>query len=208
MVVHNDEIRDITNTVKKELPDAVLGIHAHNDGDLAVANSLTAVLAGVEQVQGTFNGYGERCGNANLCSVIPNLQVKMGIAILGEKISELVYVSRQISEIANKKANEHAPYVGRSAFAHKAGIHASGVKKASSTYEHINPEVVGNARRILMSDQAGGASLKHKLNHLKLGFTLSENNIPTVLERIKQLEWQGYAFEGADASFELMLKRN
>ena len=201
----NNEIYKITKTVKEFLPKAAIGIHAHNDGDIAVANSIASVEAGAIQVQGTINGYGERCGNANLCSIIPNLQLKMGLDGIGENISKLVYVSHQISEIANKKANEHAPFVGRSAFAHKAGIHASGVRKQSSTYEHINPDLVGNSRRILVSDQAGAASIREKIKHLKLGTNVTENDIPKIIERIKKLEWQGYAFENADASFELML---
>ena len=204
--VISSEVYRIINQVKSMLPDAALGIHAHNDGDLAVANSIIAVESGIMQVQGTFNGYGERCGNANLCSIIPCLQLKMDYDVLGSKIGELVYVSRQISEIANKMTAENAPYVGRSAFAHKAGIHASGVRKQSSTYEHINPEIVGNARRILISDQAGAASIKEKIAHLKLGTVITDSDLPAIIEHIKKLEWQGYAFEDADASFELMLR--
>jgi 2-isopropylmalate synthase len=200
------EIKKITETVKKHLPDAVLGIHVHNDGDLAVANSLTAVQAGIIQVQGTFNGYGERCGNANLCSIIPTLQIKMGLDTVNDSLKNLVYVSRQISEIANKKSSDFAPYVGLSAFAHKAGIHASGVKRHSSTYEHIEPELVGNIRRILVSDQAGAASIKEKVSHLKLDIDLSDENLKKILKHIKKLEWQGFAFEDADASFELMIR--
>lgn len=200
------EITEITEVVKKHLPDAILGIHAHNDGDLAVANSVTAVRAGVVQIQGTFNGYGERCGNANLCSIIPNLQLKMGYEILGDKLPELVYVSRQISEIANMRLNEYAPYVGRSAFSHKGGVHASGVKRQSSTYEHVDPQTIGNVRKIIISDQAGIASIKDKVHRLGLKQDISSDDYKKILAYIKELEWQGYAFEDADASFELMVR--
>ena len=186
------EMREITETVEKHLPDAIIGIHAHNDSDTAVANSIIAVQSGVKQVQGTFNGYGERCGNANLCSIIPALQFKLGFDILGDNIIGLVSTSRQISEIANKKANDFAPYVGRSAFTHKAGVHASGVMKNSSTYEHI--------------DQAGTASIKEKISKLNLGKDLTSDEMKKVLEQIKNLEWQGFTFEDADASFELMVR--
>lgn len=200
------EMKEITEVVEKFLPDAIIGIHAHNDSDTAVANSIIAVQAGAKQVQGTFNGYGERCGNANLCSIIPALQLKLGFKILGENIKKLSSVSRQISEIANRKANAYSPYVGRSAFTHKAGVHASGVMKNSSTYEHIDPESVGNARKILISDQAGTASIKEKISGLNLGFELSSDDMRKILDRIKNLEWQGFTFEDADASFELMVR--
>lgn len=201
----NTEIYKITKTVQEYLPGAKIGIHTHNDGDMAIANSLAAVEAGAIQVQGTINGYGERCGNANLCSIIPNLQLKMLKDVIGENIENLVHVSKKIAEIANKKPNDHAPYVGKSAFAHKAGIHASGVKKNSNTYEHISPESVGNLRRILVSDQAGTATIKEKLNNLRLGIKISENYIPKIIEYIKTHENEGLTFENADASFEIML---
>lgn len=201
----NTEIYKMTKTVHDYLPEAKIGIHPHNDGDMAIANSLAGVEAGAIQIQGTINGYGERCGNANLCSVIPNLQLKMNKEVIGKNIKNLVYVSRKIAEIANKQPNSHAPYVGKSAFAHKAGIHASGVRKNSNTYEHISPEYVGNSRRILVSDQAGTASIKEKLNNLKLGIKIEENNIPKIIEYIKNFENDGFTFENADASFEMML---
>lgn len=200
------EIREITQNVVQKLPDAIPGIHAHNDGDMAAANSIIALQAGAVQIQGTMNGYGERCGNANLCSVIPALQLKMGIDVLGDKISGLVLTSRQISEIANKKANSYAPYVGSSAFTHKGGVHASGVMKQSSTYEHVNPELVGNTRKILISDQSGAASIKEKISRMPIGVEFTGDDMKKVLERIKELEWQGFTFEDADASFELMLR--
>jgi len=201
----NTEIYKITKKVQETLPEAKIGIHAHNDSDMAVANSVAGVEAGALQVQGTINGYGERCGNANLCSIIPNLQLKLGYDVIGDKIQNLTHTSKQVSEIANKRLFENSPYVGRSAFAHKAGIHASGVKKHSSTYEHISPDVIGNSRRILVSDQAGLASLKVKLEKLRLGTTVDEKNLPQIIEHIKRLEWEGFTFENADASFELML---
>jgi len=201
----NTEIYKITKTVQNALPNAKIGIHSHNDSDMAVANSIAGIEAGAMQVQGTINGYGERCGNANLCSIIPNLQIKLGFDVIGDKLENMTHTARQVSEIANKRLYENSPYVGRSAFAHKAGIHASGVRKHSSTYEHISPEQVGNSRRILVSDQAGLASLKIKLEKLRLGTKVDENNLPQIIEHIKKLEWEGFTFENADASFELML---
>lgn len=201
----NTEIYKITKTVQEHLPKAKIGIHAHNDGDMAVANSLAAVEAGAIQVQGTINGYGERCGNANLCSIIPNLQLKMGVNAIGKNIENLVHISKKVAEIANKIPDNHAPYVGKSAFTHKAGIHASGVRKNSDTYEHVSPESVGNARRILVSDQAGTASIKEKLGNLKLGVSIDESYIPKIIKYIKNFENEGFTFENADASFEIML---
>lgn len=201
----NTEIYKITQEVKTALPEANIGIHAHNDSDMAVANSIASVEAGAMQVQGTFNGYGERCGNANLCSVIANLQLKLGYEVIGDGLENITHTARQVSEIANKKLYEHTPYVGRSAFTHKAGIHASGVQKQSKTYEHISPDLVGNERKILVSDQAGSASLKAKLKNLKLGTQLKDSDFPKIIEEIKKLEWSGFTFEDADASFELTL---
>lgn len=200
----NGEIYKITKAVKSAFPSATFGIHAHNDSDLAVANSLAAVDAGVIQVQGTINGYGERCGNANLCSIIPNLQIKRDFDVIGENIVKLTEISKQVAEISNISLKSSAPFVGRSAFAHKAGIHASGVRKNSQTYEHVEPETVGNARRFLISDQAGTASIKEKLENLKFLKEISQNDIQKIIEKIKLLEWEGFAFEGADASFEIL----
>lgn len=201
----NTSIYKITEEVQKAIPEAFLGIHAHDDSGLAVANSLSAIEAGAIQVQGTINGYGERCGNANLCSIIPNLQLKMGYDVIAEKLENLSNCARDVSEIANKKLYDNAPYVGRSAFAHKAGIHASGVSKHPGTYEHISPETVGNSRRILVSDQAGLASIKSKLSKLRLGANIEEKHLPQIIAKIKELEFEGYTFENADASFELVL---
>ena len=201
----NNQVYKITDDVLKFLPNATVGVHVHNDGDLAVANSIAAVEAGAIQIQGTINGYGERCGNANLCSIIPNLQIKLEKEVIGDNLEKLFSVSRQIAEIANRKASDYAPFVGRSAFAHKAGIHASGVAKSPETYEHIAPEKIGNLRRILVSDQAGSTTIRKKLETLKLQINVQENDVPTIIEKIKELEWQGFSFENADASFEITI---
>ncbi len=201
----NTEIYRITKEISNALPQAKLGIHAHNDGDMAVANSIAAVDAGAIQIQGTINGYGERCGNANLCSIIPNLQLKKNYSLIGSNIKKLVFVANSISEIANINASANQPFVGSSAFAHKAGIHASGVAKNSETYEHISPELIGNSRKILISDQAGSASIKEKIEHLRLVKDIEDSQIPKIIDRIKKLEWKGFAFEGAEASFELLI---
>ena len=173
----NNEIYKITKAVVSEVPSALIGIHAHNDSDLAIANSLASVDAGAMQVQGCMNGYGERCGNTNLCSLIPNLQIKKEFDVIGEKISKLSNTARQIAEISNKSLNASMPFVGRSAFAHKAGVHASGVRKNSQTYEHIDPSLVGNMRRFLISDQAGSASIKERLDSLKFVQNVSDEDI-------------------------------
>lgn len=201
----NTEIYRITKEVVNTLPDTKIGIHAHNDGDMAVANSIAAVDAGAIQVQGTINGYGERCGNANLCSIIPNLQLKKNYKLIGTNIKKLVFIANSVAEIANISAGANQPFVGSSAFAHKAGVHASGVAKNSETYEHISPDLIGNSRKILISDQAGSASIKEKIEHLRLIKNIDDNDIPKIIERIKKLEWKGFAFEGAEASFELLI---
>ena len=200
-----DTILEVVKEVQEFLPNAVIGVHLHNDCDLAIANSIAAVNAGAKHIQGTINGYGERCGNANLCSIIPNLQLKLNQNVIGENIEKLCLVSRQIAEIANKKANDNAPFVGRSAFAHKAGIHVSGVAKSPETYEHILPEKIGNSRRFLVSDQAGTTTIKKKLENLKLNIAVVEKDIPKIVNKIKEMEWNGFSFEDADASFELMI---
>lgn len=201
----NGEIYKITKIALETLDGKTqLGVHCHNDSDMAVANSLAAADAGCLQIQGTINGYGERCGNANLCSIIPLLQIKKGYEIIGDNIAKLTDTSRQIAEISNISLSSSAPFVGISAFAHKAGVHASGVRKNSKTYEHLNPESVGNTRRFLISNQAGTASIKEKLQNLKFIKDISQNEIKDIIKKIKKLEWQGFAFEGADASFELL----
>ncbi len=201
----NNFIFKVIKEVLAALQNPLIGIHAHNDSDLAIANSMAAVDAGAIQVQGTINGYGERCGNANLCSLIPNLQIKSDYLTIGDNISKLVETAKQIAEIANKSLDSNLPYVGSSAFAHKAGVHASGVRKNSQTYEHINPELIGNSRRFLVSDQAGCASVKEKAKNFRFVKLEDDNDIKKVTERIKQLEWQGFAYEGADAGFEILV---
>lgn len=185
-----------------------IGIHTHNDSELAVANSLAAVKAGARHVQGTINGYGERCGNANLCSVIPNLQLKLGIECLPkEKLAKLTEISHAISEIANLSPNTHLPYVGMSAFAHKAGLHVSGMVKHEESYQHISPELVGNRRRILVSELAGKSNVMQFAKEKMQEFTPDSAGAKRVLERVKLLESRGFQFDGADASFELLLRQ-
>ncbi|MBE9229459.1 citramalate synthase [Phormidium sp. LEGE 05292] len=184
-----------------------MGIHTHNDSDTAVANALAGVLAGVRMVQGTMNGYGERCGNANLCSLIPNLQLKLDYECIPEEnLGKLTQVSRFVSEVANLAPDEHAPFVGLSAFAHKGGIHVSAVERNPLTYEHIQPEEVGNRRRIVISDQAGLSNVLAKAR--TFGIELDKQNpaCRQILERLKVLENQGYQFEAAEASFELLMR--
>ena len=197
-------VAEIVREAKKVLT-VPLGIHAHNDSDLAVANSLAAVEAGCTMVQGTLNGWGERCGNANLMSVIPALQLKMGRTCIPEESMErLTEVSRTASEIANLRPRAHAPYVGASAFAHKAGAHVAAVARSPVTFEHIPPETVGNSRRIVVSELSGRGNIRARA--AELGVELRGNETDLVA-RIKELENQGYQFEAADGSFELMLRR-
>ena len=200
------EIHEIVSRVKAELT-VPIGIHTHNDCELAVANTLAAVQAGARQVQGTINGYGERCGNANLCSIIPNLQLKLNYSCLpDDKLRALTSTARYVSEIANVNMPVGQPYVGNAAFAHKGGIHVSAIMKDSKTYEHIQPELVGNKQRILVSELAGQSNIVSKA--VELGLDVNANNEKTkqIMNRIKELEHQGYQFEGADASLELMLR--
>lgn len=184
-----------------------LGIHTHNDGDLAVANALNAVLEGAVMVQGTINGYGERCGNANLCSLIPNLQLKLGHHCLApEKLAMLTATSRYVSEVVNLAPNDHAPYVGLSAFAHKGGIHVSAVERNPKTYEHIDPGEIGNLRRIVISDQSGLSNIMAKARSFGLHLDRSNPTSRQLLQRLKHLEDEGYQFEAAEASFELLMR--
>ncbi|WP_438432047.1 citramalate synthase [Gorillibacterium sp. sgz500922] len=185
-----------------------IGIHTHNDCELAVANALSAVQAGARMVQGTINGYGERCGNANLCSVLPNLQLKLGFACLPEgNLKHLAATARYVSEIANAHMPLNQPYVGGSAFAHKGGIHVSAILKDSKTYEHVEPESVGNKRRVLVSELAGQSNVLFKAQELGLNLDLENAGTQATIARIKELEHQGYQFEGADASLELLLRQ-
>jgi len=187
---------------------APLGIHAHNDSDVAVANTLLAVRLGAAQVQGTINGYGERCGNANLCSVIPSLQLKLGKRCLPqEKLARLYEVAHYVAEVANLPPAERQPYVGRSAFAHKAGVHVDAVLKRPETYEHVLPELVGNQRRLLVSDQAGTSTVVYKARALEIDLTKQSPETRAILQRVKEMEHEGYQFEGAEASFELLMRK-
>ena len=197
-------IEKVMREVAAEL-NVPLGIHCHNDGDLAVANTLAAVSAGAVHVQGTINGYGERCGNVNLCSVIPNLELKMKRHVLGDvRLKKLSETAHFVSEIANLSLASNAPFVGASAFAHKGGVHVSAVERNPRTYEHVAPETVGNRRRVLISDLSGRANLRAYARELGLELKDEER----VLEELKRLEHDGYEFEAADASFELLLRRS
>jgi 2-isopropylmalate synthase len=183
------------------------GIHAHNDAGTAVANSLSAVSEGARMVQGTINGYGERCGNANLCTLIPNLQLKMGYNCLeASQLTRLTETSRKVSEIVNLAPDDHAPFVGRSAFAHKGGIHVSAVAKNPLTYEHIQPESIGNQRRIVISDQSGLSNILSKAHSFGIDLNKEDPTCRQVLDQLKALESEGYQFEAAEASFELLLR--
>ncbi len=228
------ELVEIVKAVKKRLPGVALGIHAHNDSELAVANSIAAVEVGCGQVQGTINGVGERCGNANLCSIIPNLQVKMGLECLSsDRLSRLTEVSRFVYEVANMRPHRYQPYVGKSAFAHKGGIHAAAVKRNPKAYEHIDPAIVGNVRSIPVSDLSGrgnillkaqemglelgthDAAVRRAMDKLRqiLGLEMQglelppfDSNVKTILGKVKDMEAEGYQFEDAEASLELLLR--
>ncbi len=202
------ELMEIIKEVKAGIKDIPFGIHTHNDSELAVANTLIAVDLGAVQVQGTINGYGERCGNANLCSIIPCLQLKMGIECIPEKnLSLLTSTAHYVAEIANLGAFHRQPFVGRSAFAHKGGIHVSAVRRNARTYEHIVPELVGNKQRILLSDLAGQSNILFKAK--RYGFHLDKDDpfVLDLLSKLKNLESQGYEYSAAEASFELLLNR-
>ncbi len=193
----------------REAVSAPLGIHAHNDADVAVANSLAAVEAGCTQVQGTINGYGERCGNANLCSIIPDLKLKMGIdCISEEQLARLTEVSHYVSEVANMVPNDQAPYVGVSAFAHKAGLHVAGIVKLESAYQHASPELVGNERRVLVSELSGQRNILSKIREQGIDIDLGKEEARRLLEQVKVMESRGYQYEGAEASFELLVHRS
>lgn len=203
------EIEQIVHDVTAHIPGSHLGIHCHNDTENAVANSLAAVRAGVRQVQGTINGIGERCGNANLIAIIPTLVLKMGFdtGVSEERLKHITTLSRFLDDRLNRTPNPHAAYVGASAFAHKGGLHVSAMAKDSSTYEHIAPEVVGNARSILVSDKAGRSNILSRMKELGLEAALESDQIDAIVTEIKKRETQGYAYEDADASFELLVHR-
>ncbi len=207
------EIETIVAEVTKVVPGDHLGIHTHNDTENAVANSLAAVRAGVRQIQGTINGLGERCGNANLTSIIPTLLLKSAYAdryttaVTSERLMKISHASRVVDEILNRSPNRHAPYVGESAFATKAGIHASAILKEPETYEHVAPESVGNLRRVMISDQAGKSNVLWELERRGIKLDKSDPRVAELLEDVKQRESMGYAYEGAEASFELLARR-
>ncbi len=208
-----NEVREIVKEVIKVIPGKNLGIHAHNDTENAVANSLAAVESGVRQIQGTINGLGERCGNANLMSLIPTLCLKktfsekFDVNIKKEKLSSLTNCSRLLDEILNRKPNKNMAYVGASAFSHKGGLHVSAVKKDPKTYEHIKPELIGNHRNIIVSNQAGRSNILSRLE--KYGVKIDSNNpkVQKILDEVKDREFSGYSYDGADASFELLANR-
>ena len=200
------EVEEITQHVIAAFPGKQIGIHAHNDSELAVANSLMAIQAGARQVQGTINGYGERVGNANLISIIPNLQLKMGYRCArDEQLTQLTELSYFVHEVANMTPNIHQPFVGDSAFAHKGGIHVAAVLKVEESYQHIDPTLVGNEKRTLVSELSGKGNILYKAD--EFGLELNGEEARKVLEQIKIMENQGHVFEGAEASVNLMLRR-
>jgi 2-isopropylmalate synthase len=207
------EVSKIVSEVSKHIPEEKLGIHAHNDTGNAVSNSLAAVLAGVRQVQGTINGLGERCGNANLMSLIPtfflkkDFSSKFKINVKPDNIKNLTQCSRLLDEILNRKPNKHLPYVGAAAFSHKGGLHVSAVQKDPKTYEHINPEEVGNSRNIVVSDQAGKSNIISRLKTIGIDIKEDDPKIKKLLDEVKDREFIGYSYDGADASFELLARR-
>ncbi len=201
------DIRAGVEAARTVLPGP-LGIHTHNDGELGVANALVAVQAGARHVQGTINGLGERCGNANLVSVIPNLQLKLGYSCLPDaSLTRLGELSRYVSELANMAPNEYQPFVGRNAFAHKGGVHASAVMAHPPTYEHIPPEIVGNQRRVVISDLSGRGTVLYKAEEMGVDLSKDRPEVRAILAELKRLEHEGFQFEGAEASFELLMRR-
>ncbi|MEO1543544.1 MAG: citramalate synthase [Pseudomonadota bacterium] len=207
------EVETIVSAVCDVIPGSNVGIHTHNDTDNAVANTLAAVRSGARQIQGTLNGLGERCGNANLTSIIPTLLLKSAYAdrfetqVTPGRLRMLTHASRVLDEVLNAAPDRHAPYVGESAFATKAGIHASAILKSPETYEHIPPERVGNRRRLLVSDQAGRSNVLAELNRIGLSVAPDDPRVGTMLDELKSREAAGYAFEAAEASFELLARR-
>ena len=205
--------KTIVGEVCKAIPGDHVGIHAHNDTAQAVANSFAAVRAGARQIQGTLNGLGERCGNANLVSIIPTLKLKQEyaekfeIGVSDDQLKNLVHVSHRLDELLNRASNRYAPYVGENAFATKAGIHASAIMKEPETYEHVRPDAVGNKRKVLVSDQAGRANVLAELDRIGLKVDRDDPRIGQLLDEVKRREAAGYAYEAADASFELLARR-
>lgn len=203
------EVYEVTKKVAETFPNTIVGIHAHNDSGVAVANSLLSVEAGSTQVQGTFVGFGERCGNANLSTIIANLELKMGIpCILEGELENLTSMAKLVSEIANINQDDQAPFVGRKAFTHKGGMHIDGVNKNSKSFEHIDPTLVGNSRRFLMSEVAGRSSILKKIQKVVPSITKSSPETALIMSKLKELEHQGYQFEGAESTFELVIRKH
>jgi len=193
----------------RDAVDVPLGIHTHNDGDLAVANSLAAVAEGVVQVQGCVNGYGERCGNANLISIIADLKLKLGYDVVSDdQLAMLTEVSHYVSEVVNVVPNPYQPYVGTSAFTHKGGLHVAAVLKSDASYQHVPPELVGNERRLVVSELGGSRGVQHKLKEVGFEFELSRDEARTLQELVNEQESRGYQYEGAEASFEMLVRRS
>jgi 2-isopropylmalate synthase len=207
------EVEKIVGEVCQQIPGDHVGIHAHNDTEQAVANSFAAVRAGARQIQGTLNGLGERCGNANLASIIPTLKLKseyaerFEIGVSDAALGHIARISRALDDLLNRAADRHAPYVGESAFATKAGIHASAIMKEPATYEHVPPERVGNKRKLLVSDQSGRSNLLAELERIGFAVDKDDPRLSRLLDAVKEREAQGYAYESADASFELLARR-
>ncbi|MDR3422078.1 MAG: citramalate synthase [Xanthobacteraceae bacterium] len=207
------EVEKIVGEVCKQIPGDHVGIHAHNDTEQAVANSFAAVRAGARQIQGTLNGLGERCGNANLVSIIPTLKLKaeftdkFDIGVSDAALGHIAHVSHALDDLLNRAADRHAPYVGESAFATKAGIHASAIMKDPATYEHVAPETVGNKRKLLVSDQSGRSNLLAELDRIGFAVDKDDPRLSRLLDEVKEREAIGYAYETADASFELLARR-
>ena len=201
------EVYEITRKVM-DAYKAKIGIHTHNDAGMAVANSIMAVEAGASHIQGTYIGYGERCGNANLSTIIPSLQIKKGITCLPQdKVKNIAYAARTVAEISNITMNEKDPYVGNSAFAHKGGMHIDAVSKVASSFEHIDPGLVGNKRRFLMSEVAGRMTILEKIQEINPAIMKDSKETESIINRLKELEHQGYQFEGAESTFELVIRK-
>ena len=202
------EVDEIVRAVRAELgPDVELGAHMHDDGGCGVANSLSAIRAGARHVQGTINGYGERCGNANLCAIVPDVELKLGMRCLPDgRLTELYDLAHFVAEVANVPANEHAAYVGRSAFAHKGGVHVAAIRRYPASYQHVEPELVGNECRVVVSELSGRANVLSKAE--ELGVSVSSVEGAAVLEQIKRAEAQGFAYEAAEASVALLMARS
>lgn len=208
-----EEIEEIVGAASKQIPGTSLGIHCHDDTGNAVANSLAAVRAGARMVQGTINGVGERCGNANLMTLIPSIMLKdnyrnlVDVSISETGLHQLTHLSRLLDDILNRSSDAQAPFVGAAAFAHKGGLHVSAVQKDPKTYEHVPPESVGNVRQFLVSNQAGKSNILARLEAVGIDLKANDKRIGRILEEVKEREFDGYSFDGADASFELLARR-